>query len=339
MTWIEASRDTAWIAALYREIHRRDCTVFRHWALDHLAERVSFSSVAWLAHRRDSDRVTALVARNLTPDALQSLLALGAGLWRVPTTDRSYGAAAVAQFEIAELAPRHARMEELLAQGYAQAFVAACPQRGTLFTTTLCLLRRTADRPFSYDDCERLRTLLPHLAEAETLELEQRVGLDLRLAQAGRRNRGPGCLADESGAVRAMAPAFGELLRRRLPHWDGLRLPPELAPQSEADGTVRNVALAEFGLHARCMSSVDNFFEVHIRPTHPFDRLSEREHDIVKAIVEGESYKVAARRLGVSASTVANHASNIYRKLGALNREQVVVLATSFRGQPGDPPG
>lgn len=336
MSWIETSRDTQWIGALYRQANAYEGAPLKQWALDCLSEQVSFSAVAWCTRRSDSDRLTAIAARGLPAPALEPLLALGAGLWRSPQDDRGRrggSAATVAQFHLAELAARQPRAAELCTQGLSEAFVALCPQRGTLFTTVLCLLRKSSQSAFTYAECDRLCALVPHLAEAETLELEQRIGLDQRLARAGRRNRSPGCLVDDSGAVRAMSAAFRELLCQRQPRWNGLRVPAEMVAVPEANGSARNVTLAELGLHARCSLAADNLFEVHIRPTHPFDRLTEREHDIVKAIVDGESYKLVARRLGVSPSTVANHASNIYRKLGALNRDQVVVLASSFLGE------
>ncbi|MFA5940813.1 MAG: helix-turn-helix transcriptional regulator [Sinimarinibacterium sp.] len=336
MGWIETSRDTQWIGALYRQANVFEGAALKQWALDRLSEQVPFSAAAWCTRRNDGDRLTAIAARGLPAPALEPLLALGVRLWRRPQASGDRPVATVAPFDLSDLATRQPRASELCAQGLSHAFVALCPQRGTLFTTVLCLLRTSTQSPFSHDECARLGALLPHLAEAETLELEQRICLDQRLARAGRRNRSPGGLIDDSGAVRAMCPGFRELLCQRLPHWDGLRVPTEMIVEPEAGGGARNVTLAELGLHARCSLAADNLFEVHVRPTHPFDRLTEREHDIVKAIVDGESYKLVARRLGVSPSTVANHASNIYRKLGALNRDQVVVLASSFLGEDED---
>ncbi|MEQ1438735.1 LuxR C-terminal-related transcriptional regulator [Fontimonas sp. SYSU GA230001] len=336
MAWIATAGDARWIGRLYRQTAQCEAAALRHWALDHLAASVPFDAAVWGTRRRDHERLTATTVHQLGTAALQPLLRLGVRHWVAPAGRGSDGdAAVVRQFDLAETSPRDADAAELATLGWSQLFVLLQPQPGTLFVTVLCLLR--AKGGFSYEECERLRLLLPHLAEAETLALEQRLALDARLARAGRRNRGPACLVDASGAVRAMAPGFRELLRKQQPHWSGLTLPASLQAQARAHVDTGAAEFDALGLHARINAAEDDLYQLHVRPCHPFDRLTAREHDIVKAMVEGESYKLVARRLGVSASTVANHASNIYRKLGALNRDQVVSLAGSFRGESDDP--
>ncbi len=58
-----------------------------------------------------------------------------------------------------------------------------------------------------------------------------------------------------------------------------------------------------------------------------FEGLSAREIQIVKLIASGLVNKQIARRLQVSEKTVRNHISNVYQKLGVMNRSQVALYA------------
>jgi len=51
--------------------------------------------------------------------------------------------------------------------------------------------------------------------------------------------------------------------------------------------------------------------------------LSEREQEVVRAIVFGARTAEAARRLGITARTVRTHLDNIYRKLGIHSRREL----------------
>jgi len=51
--------------------------------------------------------------------------------------------------------------------------------------------------------------------------------------------------------------------------------------------------------------------------------LSEREQQVVRAIVYGARPAEAAGRLGISAKTVRTHLSNIYRKLDIHSRREL----------------
>jgi putative nucleotidyltransferase with HDIG domain len=56
--------------------------------------------------------------------------------------------------------------------------------------------------------------------------------------------------------------------------------------------------------------------------------LTARELDVLRELAAGKVYKQAAAALGVSVSTVRNHAHNAYRKLGVADRTQAVLLAS-----------
>lgn len=56
-------------------------------------------------------------------------------------------------------------------------------------------------------------------------------------------------------------------------------------------------------------------------------RLSERECDVLKLVVEGKDYKAIADVLFLSCNTIRKHISNIYEKLHVNSKAQVINLA------------
>jgi len=61
--------------------------------------------------------------------------------------------------------------------------------------------------------------------------------------------------------------------------------------------------------------------------TGPLSRLSEREKEILGHLIEGNTNKEIARKLGLQEITVKVHLRNIYRKMEAANRAQAVRIA------------
>jgi DNA-binding NarL/FixJ family response regulator len=57
------------------------------------------------------------------------------------------------------------------------------------------------------------------------------------------------------------------------------------------------------------------------------EKLSERECDVLKLIVEGRDYKFIAEKLFLSTHTIRNHIANIYRKLHVNSKAQIINLA------------
>ncbi len=62
------------------------------------------------------------------------------------------------------------------------------------------------------------------------------------------------------------------------------------------------------------------------RPTDP-SPLSAREVDALRGLAEGKVYKQIARELSLSVSTIRTHLHNVYRKIGAVDRAQAVLIA------------
>ena len=55
--------------------------------------------------------------------------------------------------------------------------------------------------------------------------------------------------------------------------------------------------------------------------------LTEREHEVVKLLASGKTYKQVANALQVSQSTIRNHLHNVYHKLEVVDRAQAVIVS------------
>jgi putative nucleotidyltransferase with HDIG domain len=66
--------------------------------------------------------------------------------------------------------------------------------------------------------------------------------------------------------------------------------------------------------------------EARRRPTDPCP-LSTREIDALRGLAEGKVYKQIAHELSLSVSTIRTHLHNVYRKIGAVDRAQAVLIA------------
>ena len=59
----------------------------------------------------------------------------------------------------------------------------------------------------------------------------------------------------------------------------------------------------------------------------PCDELTSREQQVLALVVEGATNPQIARRLGIAGSTVKNHISSIFEKLGVTQRTEAVAVA------------
>lgn len=60
-------------------------------------------------------------------------------------------------------------------------------------------------------------------------------------------------------------------------------------------------------------------------------KLSDREREILRLMVDGQDYKAIAEKLFVSPHTIRNHIANIYNKLHVKSKMQAVKIAESSR--------
>lgn len=165
-----------------------------------------------------------------------------------------------------------------------------------------------------------LGRVLSHLVEAGALSLQQYIRRDEWLLALGRSNRGTTAVVDRSGAVYAASPSFRELVVGDASAT--LTELPFALPRGDVDGIGDFI---EGPLHFR-VSSLGGLLQLHARKPLPLDGLSPREQQIARALGSGKTFKSVARQYDIAVSTVANHASRIYRKLGVYRREDLVDL-------------
>ncbi|WP_026549616.1 alpha/beta fold hydrolase [Arthrobacter sp. Br18] len=76
------------------------------------------------------------------------------------------------------------------------------------------------------------------------------------------------------------------------------------------------------------LSSIDNFLDPQSVPVpHPLDLLTAREREILELIASGLDNAAISRLLFLSPSTVRNHITHVFGKLGVANRARAIVLA------------
>jgi DNA-binding NarL/FixJ family response regulator len=77
---------------------------------------------------------------------------------------------------------------------------------------------------------------------------------------------------------------------------------------------------------------LDAFAQIPLDAVDPeLDRLTPREHEVLRLIARGYSYKEIARQLSISAKTVETHVSSVLRKLQLSNRYELTRWATERR--------
>jgi DNA-binding NarL/FixJ family response regulator len=91
------------------------------------------------------------------------------------------------------------------------------------------------------------------------------------------------------------------------------------AALEEIERAIRAVARGERYLDPRIASRIVALAQA--------PRLSPRERDVLRLLVEGKSNKEIAAALGVAERTVKFHVTSIFNKLGAENRAQAVTIA------------
>lgn len=83
-----------------------------------------------------------------------------------------------------------------------------------------------------------------------------------------------------------------------------------------------SIARKALSLLSRARLSEESNVKHHIN-----ERLSERECDVLKLVVEGKDYKAIAEKLFLSTHTIRKHIANIYEKLHVNSKAQIINMA------------
>uniref|UniRef100_UPI000B25B2D2 response regulator n=1 Tax=Nonomuraea pusilla TaxID=46177 RepID=UPI000B25B2D2 len=108
-------------------------------------------------------------------------------------------------------------------------------------------------------------------------------------------------------------------------------LPKDVSPEELIEG-VRVVHRGESAVAPRLLTRLIGTFVRAARPRagradHPLPGLTEREREILLLIARGRSNSEIADELAVSPSTVKNHVTSVFAKIGARDRAQAVIVA------------
>ena len=285
------------LASFYSAAFELDWTAFRPRALQMLCEASGAAGAAWLT--RATNDLPGEYAQwpqeaGFEPDAVRAM--------RFESGAR--------ERELQDLPPALG--------GYRRALVLSIAHRGSSLHSVLLLTWSAAGHP----DTEWLRRAAGHLVQAGTLALSQLVQRDEWLQALGRPSRGCAALVDARGAVYVSSRRFRELIGAQYGDAEFSSLPFSLPADAFGEGSGD---FADRGLHFR-LTREGRLMLVHVRRPHPLDGLSPREQEIARGLAQGKTFKSVAREYGIAISTVANHASRIYRKLGLYRREDLVGL-------------
>ncbi|KGJ99616.1 response regulator transcription factor [Thalassotalea sp. ND16A] len=183
-------------------------------------------------------------------------------------------------------------------------------ERTGLFTL-LTLYRFERDKPFSADDKSCQKQALYHLLTAANhalfLQLEQHTGA-IHHHKA---------ICDKQGYLHQVQDSFLDLLERHYPQQSVPKLPFAL-------NQFEQQSLAN-GLQVK-LSAFNDLYLVELWPQGPLDLLTERELQVVQAIEQGLTFKLAGKQLGLSPSTVSNHLYRIYQKLNIGSKSELIKL-------------
>jgi DNA-binding NarL/FixJ family response regulator len=102
---------------------------------------------------------------------------------------------------------------------------------------------------------------------------------------------------------------------------------------ASAKAIARGEVLFDAATLTRLLSSVSRDREAGRRARALFDRLTEREREILHLLTEGLRNEEIAQRLFISPFTVQTHVSNILGKLGMRSKAEAVAFA--FKNPPG----
>ena len=198
----------------------------------------------------------------------------------------------------------------------------------TSLSEFLTVWRHDPQQPFSEAERQAKQLLMPHLAEAfRAVRLQHFLkDNDVRLKAWA--------LADDQGFIREMSPAFGASLRAHWPQWHGSVLPDALAQCVVAGRAYTSKTRKALTVEVR---PSDNLRFLEVKTKGPLDRLTAREGEIMARYAGGETYSLIAAALALSPTTVRNHISHCFKKLGVKNKAELANLLSSKRR--ADPAG
>lgn len=121
-------------------------------------------------------------------------------------------------------------------------------------------------------------------------------------------------ICDKHGVYHEVEPGFLDLIEEYFPEQTDQVLPFSLP------GTKQKMIVNTLCVTA---TQLGDLYRIAIRLSTPLDQLTAREQQVVDGVTQGLSFKLIAKKLGLSPSTVSNHLYRVYQKLNIGNRAEL----------------
>lgn len=311
------------IHRLYRGSREQPVSEYQDFAFEQLKSVIPFDSALWLTGTLDNNHhatIHGFHAHRLPSQVVADWARVSQG--RAVLTERVFRSPGttfncVAAVEFAPELLQHSRrynIEHLLATTSVNPV--------SRLNELISIYRAAPDKPFSEEERLAQQSIIPHLAETWHINRMHHMHLT---DQPSRTALAYTAMADRKGVLHLIDPGFTELLLDEWPDWQGPALPEELVRATGNEG----MWFSGKSLVTRFMES-GNFLLLRARKKNILDNLSKREREVANHFSSGRTNKEIAQSLNLSPSTIRNHLSMIYAKLGIGNKTELVNL---FKGQ------
>jgi|GEM_PF-3522873 len=313
------------LLTMYRGSQEQPIESFRQWALEQLSQTIPFDWVCW-RHGTVEENVCWLHVTLIYRISRNKSKALEAGdvFPREATIKRPGQHLSIARVipnDLGHCRPPGTDVDDYKNRNHEPDQVARSDDKESLPYIAICLYLENPRASFTNEESQDAAILGPHLIEAWLLKLF----LHQQNNPTPFKTSCERALCDTKGTLWCAPPQFIESLRTEWPQWRGRTLPAELI---KATSKSDNKPIFD-GEHVRCMASpgpTADLVYLHIQKLPPLSVLPPRQRKIAMELAQGKTYNQIAHSLGISRSTVTNHANAIYSKLGISNKVQLALL-------------
>ena len=303
------------LLALYQGSKQHPIQTFRQWVLTQLARYIPFEWACWRygTLNEDACRIHGMVCFR-APGSRQAMFEAAGNLPQAGTVSNPGQVLTLSSANLRTAAKVPCRLS-----AHATRNRTATGEDDSALYTEVSLYRDKADDPFTRQQRKDAEVIGAHVTESWLIKLRLYLNDDrMPVAPLGQK-----ALCDIRGIIWCGQPQFEELLREEWSAWQGGSLPEELGKIIRAaDGIFE-------GKHLRCTATPGPTpdlvcLQIHKQP--PLLSLPPRQRRIAIELAQGKTYNQIAHNLGISRSTVTNHANAIYAKLGISNKVQLALL-------------
>lgn len=188
--------------------------------------------------------------------------------------------------------------------------------------TAIAFYRSDPNAPFSEADRKTTELLVPHLIEAMRINLF----FYLHGSNNALENRAL-AICDPQGRLYETTQRFPEVLREVWPDWNG----PQLGLPFESLNGQRINFWTKDGLKFEATPCRDLYL-LSVAREDVLDRLTPRQIEVARLLVDGKTYKNIARKLAITPSTVTKHVNEIHSRLKIDGREGLIGLFAQRMG-------